>query len=807
MRIPRRTAQRAALCFAIVTALAAGGLAGQPLPLPNAPSPTAPADKAAAPKAAGDASEARASIRRERDAAQKRLDEIEASPDAALGAPPGTPRRDIAERLILARQLTGIFQQQLDLLDRIDAARKEHAAADRALADWQGFPTPPPYSVLVIDALRDDVDTADTRIANASARRALFDRYSQEVGAKSRASQAAARLAAEAAERAIGLPEAVPLAWARDLAALRARADEATRELLEIAERNAREETEAAGASRDLAVRKLSATGTDYTLTPDELARIRADLDARRTALDRTIDRAVRASTAAVEALTAADARLARAGEAAPARGEDAATREARLAVLTREAELKREVAVTAALRVNLLKDYMLVHDGERTAWESRAAAIATRGPVESRAMFEKIVGAIATMRTWQEYLRQQLAAATTRAQEQETRLRTMTGEEAVYAQQLLDTYRERESDTRRAIDQLQPLERLLRHARADFEGRREVSFAERARDRAAAAWLWVRRIWNYEVTTVDDSYETADGRKLTVSRSVTLGKTAGAVLIVVLGYLLSSFVARRIERFVVARRNVEPQAAALVRSWILFLLTAILIAFALISASIPLTAFAFLGGALAIAAGFGLQTLLKNFVAGLMLLLERPMRLGDLVEVDGIRGRVTAIGIRASTILSGDGVETMIPNSAFVEGKLTNWTYTNSEGRQTIRVGVAYGTPLRKAARRTGGRRRAARPRPQESGAAGLPRRLRRQRDLVRGHVLGRHEARQRHPPHPERSPAHDRARVRGSRHHDAVAAARHPCRAASPLKVELVPPAAADGVGSVTAFRVSAD
>jgi len=81
------------------------------------------------------------------------------------------------------------------------------------------------------------------------------------------------------------------------------------------------------------------------------------------------------------------------------------------------------------------------------------------------------------------------------------------------------------------------------------------------------------------------------------------------------------------------------------------------------------------------------------------MLLLERPMRLGDLVDVDGIRGRVTAIGIRASTILNADGIETMIPNSAFVEGKLTNWTYTNVEGRQTIRVGVAYGTPLRRAA------------------------------------------------------------------------------------------------------------
>jgi hypothetical protein len=145
------------------------------------------------------------------------------------------------------------------------------------------------------------------------------------------------------------------------------------------------------------------------------------------------------------------------------------------------------------------------------------------------------------------------------RAQEQEAKLRTLSGDDAVHAQNILDSYRQRENDLRRALDQMLPLERLLRHFRDDFEGRREDSFTERLRDRAAATWLWIRRIWNYEVTTVDDSYETADGRKLTVSRSVTLGKTVGAVLIVVRGYL-PSVIARFIERFVVARRGSNPR-------------------------------------------------------------------------------------------------------------------------------------------------------------------------------------------------------------------------------------------------------
>jgi small-conductance mechanosensitive channel len=183
----------------------------------------------------------------------------------------------------------------------------------------------------------------------------------------------------------------------------------------------------------------------------------------------------------------------------------------------------------------------------------------------------------------------------------------------------------------------------------------------------------------------------------LPVARSITIGKSFGAVLIVVAGYLISSAVLRWFERRIVAAHRSTPQGAALVRKWILFVLTAILAIFALFSASIPLTAFTFLGGALAIAAGFGLQTLLKNLVSGVMLLVERPLRLGDLVEVDGLRGRITEIGLRASTIRSGDGTESMVPNSRFLEGNMTNWTYSSPTHRQTITLGVAYGSPLRK--------------------------------------------------------------------------------------------------------------
>ena len=638
------------------------------------------------------------SIGRELAASRDELKAIEDSPDQSLGAPPNTPSIEIGERLTLARQLATMYQQQQDALARGDAARALRAETERSARDWAGFAAPPPHSVLMVDGLRDRLQTADGQVANAEARASLLAGFLEHVGPKVKTSQGAARLAAEAADRARGTPDEARLEWQRLLAAMRARVDVATQDLLQMGARTAREEAAAAESERALARRQLEAAGRDLIFPPEDLARVDGELAARRRAAEAALAAAARVTAAASEARSAADAALAAARAAAPAPGEDAAARAARLEELARIAELRREQAITANSRLDMLKGLLMALDGEQGAWKGRAEAVKANDRVQARAIYDKLTGAVATISAWREYLQQQLRALKGRIVEQEARLRSGSPADVAHAQQLLDTLRQREADVQKALEGGQPLERLLARFRSDFEGRRDASLQERARDMLAGAVLVTRRIWNYELFTVADTFETADGRRLEVERSVTVGKSAGAVLIVILGYWLCSVVMRRVERSLVRRGRLAPQAAALLRSWILFLVGAMLIAFALVSASIPLTAFAFLGGALAIAAGFGLQTLLRNFVAGIMLLFERPMRLGDLVEVDGFRGRVTSIGIRASTITSADGIETMIPNSTFVENKLTNWTYSSPQARQTITIGANYGTPLRRA-------------------------------------------------------------------------------------------------------------
>ncbi len=96
---------------------------------------------------------------------------------------------------------------------------------------------------------------------------------------------------------------------------------------------------------------------------------------------------------------------------------------------------------------------------------------------------------------------------------------------------------------------------------------------------------------------------------------------------------------------------------------------------------------------ALGVGLGFGLQEIVSNFVCGIILLLERPIRIGDVVTVASTTGKVDRINIRATTIINGDNQSMIVPNREFITGNLVNWTHKDKILRVTIKVGVAYGT------------------------------------------------------------------------------------------------------------------
>lgn len=119
-------------------------------------------------------------------------------------------------------------------------------------------------------------------------------------------------------------------------------------------------------------------------------------------------------------------------------------------------------------------------------------------------------------------------------------------------------------------------------------------------------------------------------------------------------------------------------------------------------TAGINLTTLNVLAGAVGIGVGFGLQTIAANFISGLILLLERPIKVGDRIEVggidtEGVSGQVAAIGARATTVLTNDNIAIIVPNSKFVEEAVVNWSHNDRQVRFRLEVQVAYGTDVRR--------------------------------------------------------------------------------------------------------------
>ena len=101
------------------------------------------------------------------------------------------------------------------------------------------------------------------------------------------------------------------------------------------------------------------------------------------------------------------------------------------------------------------------------------------------------------------------------------------------------------------------------------------------------------------------------------------------------------------------------------------------------------------IGGALGIGIGFGLQTIVSNFVSGLILLFERPLKVGDSIQLGDQWGMVKHLGLRATVIETFDEAEVVVPNADLISGQVTNWTLANRRVRIVIPIGVAYGSDL----------------------------------------------------------------------------------------------------------------
>jgi len=170
-------------------------------------------------------------------------------------------------------------------------------------------------------------------------------------------------------------------------------------------------------------------------------------------------------------------------------------------------------------------------------------------------------------------------------------------------------------------------------------------------------------------------------------------------VILLILGcfFILSRIVERGV-RGVLKNKSIDPGIKGSIERFSRYL-TVILGAFiALDTIGISLSSIAALGAVLMVGIGFGLQNLTQNFISGVIILLERPIKQGDIVFVGGVSGRVRDIRVRSTVIETRDDVAIIVPNSQFIAEQVINDSFSGQKIRRTIKVGVAYGSDVEKA-------------------------------------------------------------------------------------------------------------
>lgn len=209
------------------------------------------------------------------------------------------------------------------------------------------------------------------------------------------------------------------------------------------------------------------------------------------------------------------------------------------------------------------------------------------------------------------------------------------------------------------------------------------------------AAALVLLDVWQLTASPVATWRSIVDTGFTVGTIRVTIGRILLGVLVVYAAVLISWLVRNVVQSEVYGRLDFDRGVGESINKLVHYLFITIAIIIALAVLGVELRNFAIIAGALGIGIGFGLQNVVSNFASGLILLFERPVRVGDTVIVAGEWGTITKIGLRSTIMMTFDQSEMIVPNTDLVSEKVVNWTLTNPTARVIMEVGVAYGSDI----------------------------------------------------------------------------------------------------------------
>jgi small-conductance mechanosensitive channel len=193
------------------------------------------------------------------------------------------------------------------------------------------------------------------------------------------------------------------------------------------------------------------------------------------------------------------------------------------------------------------------------------------------------------------------------------------------------------------------------------------------------AFWGWIRSIMDIEWVVG--------------TTTIQLGAIIGVVLVIIITTVFIRIINILLNKELFPRIELPRGVPGAVSMIVKYIIVGFGIYFVLSVAGIDLGKFGLIAGALGVGIGFGLQNIVFNFIAGLVLAFERPFQVGDVIEVDKLLGTVTSIGVRSSTIKTYDGSEVIVPNGNLISTDVINWTLSDRRKRREVPVSVAYGS------------------------------------------------------------------------------------------------------------------
>jgi len=171
----------------------------------------------------------------------------------------------------------------------------------------------------------------------------------------------------------------------------------------------------------------------------------------------------------------------------------------------------------------------------------------------------------------------------------------------------------------------------------------------------------------------------------------ITLGTILYVVVAMVLLFVVSGWLRRWMVDYLLKARGMEVGVRQAIGSLIRYVVLFVGLMVIVQSTGIDLTTLNVLAGAVGIGVGFGLQTIANNFISGLIILFERPIKVGDRIVVGDVAGDVLKISPRATTVVTNDNIAVIVPNADFIANLVTNWSYTDRNVRFNIPIGVSY--------------------------------------------------------------------------------------------------------------------